>query len=124
MRPWPLLIGFAACGGMSDPSTVEQQEGACIALEGRRFQSVNELECGRTPDGVALCRWTLTVTSRDDASSSFQWSYSDVGESGQLECHGATVTSVGGMRAISGTFDAATQKLVWHGETYTLAPAP
>lgn len=123
MKAWPLATGLlAACtGGMYDPTTVEQQEGACIALEDRRFESINELECGRTPEGVALCKWSLDFGMRDDASSTFHWQYSDVGELGQIECHGVTINSLDGSRAVTGSFDPVTQTLVWEGQTY--APA-
>jgi hypothetical protein len=128
MKAWPIAMGLcitACTGGMYDPSTVEQQEGACIELEDRRFESVNELECGLTPDGVALCKWSLVFEMRDDASSTFQWQYSDVGEAGHVECYGASINSlsaVSGGRTVSGSYDPATQKLIWEGETYTLAP--
>jgi hypothetical protein len=112
----PTLLA-TACGGMQDPSTVEQQEGACVALEGRRFASVNDLECGR---GAGSCKWQLEFVTRDDISSAFSWSYSDVGESGLIECHGAQINSMT-TRPITGTFDAATQKLVWEHQTYVPA---
>jgi len=115
-----LTTFLAACNGMQDPSTVEQQEGACSALEGRRFESVNDLECGLTPNGVGLCKWSISFATRDDVSSSFAWSYSDVGESGMIECHGATINSLT-QRQINGTFDPATNKLVWEGQTYVPA---
>ena len=124
MRFWLLpMVCLAACtGGMQDPSTVEQQEGACIALEGRRFESVNELECGLTPNGVATCKWRLQFMLRDDESSQFQWAYSDVSEAGSVECDGAAITSINASpRQVSGTFDAATQKLVWEDQTYVPA---
>lgn len=117
----PLFL-VACTGGMQDPSTVEQQEGACIALEGRRFESVNDLECGLTPNGVALCKWRLTFATRDDQSSAFQWSYSDAGESGMIECDGAAISSItASPRQVSGTFDATTQKLVWEDQMYVPA---
>ncbi len=125
MRLWlasPIVVIAACTGGMVDPSTVEQQEGACVALEGRRFESVNELECGRTPDGVGRCRWRLSFQTRDDQSSAFAWSYSDVGESGEIECDGAAINSItNAPHTISGSFDPVTQKLVWEDQTY--APA-
>lgn len=111
----------ACTGGMYDPSTVEQQEGACVALEDRRFESVNELECGLTPDGPAQCRWSLTFAIKDDASTTFQWNYSDVGEAGTIECHGARITSLDGSRPVSASFDPVSQKLIWDGQTYTPA---
>jgi hypothetical protein len=127
MRFWFLTpFCLAACtGGMQDPSTVEQQEGACIALEGRRFESVTELECGRSPEGVGLCKWQLQFATRDDASSAFNWQSqisADVGEAGHIECDGATITSVrSSPRQIDASFDAATQKLVWEDQTYVPA---
>ena len=117
MRAWPFVLLTACTSGMHDPSTVEQQEGACIALEDRRFESVNELECGLTPNGVAQCKWSLVFGVRDDATSAFQWQYSDVAESGHIECYGATINSVT-QRPISGSFDPVSQKLVWEGQTY------
>ncbi|HLL24069.1 MAG TPA: hypothetical protein VK427_18180 [Kofleriaceae bacterium] len=111
------LVLLSACTAMQDASTVEQQEGACVALEDRRFESVNELECGR---GVGTCKWSLSFATRDDLSSGFQWSYSDVAEAGQIECQGAAINSLTA-RPISGTFDPVSQKLVWEGQTY--APA-
>ncbi|MBA3818199.1 MAG: hypothetical protein H0X17_04860 [Deltaproteobacteria bacterium] len=114
--------GGACTGGMVDPSTVEQQEGSCVALEGRRFESVAELECGRTPSGTALCKWSLDFAMRDDAASSFQWSYSDVAEAGHIECYGATITSLAGSRSVTAAFDPVSQKLFWEGQTYTPVP--
>jgi hypothetical protein len=117
----PTLCLAACTGGMQDPSTVEQQEGACVALEGRRFESANELECGRTPNGVALCKWQLAFASRDEESSQFMWQYSDVGESGHIACDGATIIVTSLPREINATFDVATQKLVWEDQTYVPA---
>lgn len=111
MRPWLLSTALlAACtGGMQDPSTVEQQDGACIALEGRQFIS--------TADGSQL-----TFSVRDEASTIFQWAYADVVEAGQIACEGATITSVSSSpHQVSGTFDANTQKLVWEDQTYVPA---
>ena len=121
-RLLPLALLASACsGGMQDPSTVEQQDGACVALEGRRFISINDLECGLTPSGVALCKWRLSFMSSDDTSSRFQWSYSDVGEGGLIECHGEKIDEFSHQRPINGTFDPVSQKLVWEGQTYVPA---
>jgi len=118
----PPLFLAACTGGMQDPSTVEQQEGACVALEGRRFESQADLECGRTPTGTALCKWRLAFSTRDDQSSAFSWTYSDVGESGMIECDGATISSItASPHQVSGSFDAVSQKLVWEDQTYVPA---
>ena len=122
MRRLAVLITLGACtGGMQDPSTVEQQNGACIALEGRTFQSVDKLECGRTPDGTASCNWTLSFATRDAATSEFAWTYSDVSEGGRVSCRGQSLTATTS-RTISGTYDPQTQTLIWAGDTYIAAP--
>ena len=112
----------ACTGGMHDPSTVEQQNGACFALEGRTFTSVNQLECGRTPDGVGRCNWTIHFATRDTDASDFAWSYSDVSEHGRAECRGESIVATASNRTVNGTFDPATQTLSWNGETYVAAP--
>src|SRR5687767_9033858 len=117
----PAALG-ACTGGMHDPSTVEQQNGACFALEGRTFSSVNQLECGRTPDGVARCNWTLSFSTRDTDASDFAWSYSDVSEHGRVECRGQSISAEAAHGTVFGTFDPAMQTLTWNGELYVAAP--
>lgn len=107
---------------MQDPATVEEQRGACIALEGRTFHSVNDLECGRGPEGTARCHWTLTFAIRDTDASDFAWSFSDVQEAGRAECRGQSIVASGASRTLSGTFDSATQMLTWAGEVYIATP--
>jgi hypothetical protein len=118
-RPAVLLFALGACTtGMSDPSTVEQQNGACVELEGRTFTSLSELECGLTPDGVARCHWSVSFATRDSAASELAWSYSDVSEHGRAECRGSTVIATVNGRTVTGTFDAIAQRLTWAGELY------
>ena len=116
------LWAFAACtGGMYDPATVEQQNGACIALEGRTFTSLGEFGCGVTPDGAARCHWEVTFASKDATASDFAWSYSDVTDQGRVECRGESIKAAG-PRAVIGAFDPTTQILTWGGETYVAMP--
>ncbi|HEU0031751.1 MAG TPA: hypothetical protein VFQ53_14035 [Kofleriaceae bacterium] len=115
-------IAASACtGGMLDSSSVEQQNGACIALEGTTFASVSELECGLTPDGVSKCHWQIAFASRDPSASEFTWFYSDVGEAGKVECHGTSLVATSS-RTLSGSFDADSQRLVFDGQLYEPAP--
>ena len=109
-------MASACTSGMYETTAVEQ--GACTALEGRTFSSVNELECGRTPEGVARCRWQLAFDIGNAASSQFSWTYSDVSDAGQVICSGNTVTAKTGSRTIRATFDPHTLRLQWAGETY------
>lgn len=115
------LLASACTSGMQDPTTVETQQGACIALEGLAFESVGERECGLTPDGVAYCNWGISFEAHDDAASRFQWHYSDVAQGGSVACDGNTITSMPGTRALTGTFDPATNTLLWDGVAYELA---
>jgi len=117
MRPLTLLALSACTSGTYYESTVVEQ-GACIALEGRSFQSLDELECGRTPDGVARCRWQVSFDIGLPTASEFSWHYSDVSEAGQVTCHGSSITAVSVGRTIQGSFDPATQTLVWAGQRY------
>ena len=121
LRRWigPIaVLPIAACAGMYDPSTVEQQNGACIALEGRTFVSLNELDCGRT----SRCHWGLTFATKDAAASDFAWSYSDVSEQGRVECRGQSIKATASRTVVTGAFDPSSQTLMWGGEAYVAAP--
>jgi len=63
----------------------------------------------------------LPLVACTGATSTFAWSYSDVGEQGAIECHGATISSVTS-RSVNASFDPVTQKLVWESQTYTPTP--
>ncbi len=115
------MLALSACtSGSYYESTVVEEQGACVALEGRTFQSTSELECGRTPDGVARCRWQLVFDVSHATASEFSWHYSDVSEAGQVTCRGSSITAISAGRTIQGTFDPVTQTLVWAGESYNL----
>lgn len=118
-----LLANACTSGPYTESSVGDVEQGACVALEGRTFQSIEELECGRTPEGVALCRWQVAFEISTATNSEFAWTYSDVGEAGRAVCNGNSITATsGGGRAITGSFDRATQRLVWAGVAYDLAP--
>jgi hypothetical protein len=110
-----LLAGFvpACTSGMTETTVVEQ--GACTALEGRTFVSQNELECGRSG---ARCRWQLTFDVDTARTSQFVWQFSDVGDVGQVTCNGSAIIATTSSRTLRATFDAATLRLHWAGETY------
>lgn len=118
-----LLAGCAADSAPNDPTdaaAVDGQDGACAALEGRSFSSVDELECGLTPDGVARCHWTLAISALDAQRSNFMWRYSDVGESGAIRCTGRHLSTDGFGATHTGDYDPATRQLVWEQIPYTL----
>jgi hypothetical protein len=119
MRVLPILLLIAGCTTkLGDDVVVE--DGACIALEGRQFTSVRQLECGLGPGGVEYCNWSLSFQPMTASASQFQWSHSDVGETGTSECHGSTVVGHPGPgRDYQGTIDLETGVLIWDGESYT-----
>jgi hypothetical protein len=86
---------------------------ACDAISGRTFASVEELECGISPDGVALCHWHLTFNT----DGTWSWQHSDYGESGTWDCADGVVSSTG-PSSYSGTYDPLTDTLSWDGHDY------
>ena len=119
MRVLPLLLVLAACTTkLGDDVVVE--DGACTALEGRVFTSTRPLECGLGPAGVEYCNWTLSFQPMTTSASQFQWTHSDVGETGTSECHGTNVVGHPGPgRDYVGSIDVEAGVLTWDGESYT-----
>ena len=87
MRVFLLALTILAlgCGGENQTDL-----SSCAELEGRTYRSVQEAECGLTPDGIALCRWT---TRFDDGE--FEWAYSDVIEIGPYRCEDGQIQTEG-----------------------------
>ncbi len=110
------LVPAACTSAMNETGTIEQ--GACTALEGRTFASINELECGLTPDGVGRCKWQVAFEVDSAESSQFTWLYSDIGEFGHVRCVSGAVEASTSNRSIPATFDPATLRLTWAGEIY------
>jgi hypothetical protein len=118
-----LLAGCAAdstdpTDDPDDPSVIDSQNGACTALEGRSFASVEQHECGISPGGVVMCHWQLTFSGQDPQRSMFMWSHSDVGESGAVRCTGRQLSTDGIGRVYTGAYDPATRTLTWDGLPY------
>ena len=87
----------------------------CAGLSGATFMSLDELECGRGPDGGALCRWRINFTT----ATMFTWQHSDFAESGTYTCDGDTITAqrqTGG--PITAIYDPTTRRLTWDGVVY------
>lgn len=97
----PILLGIQEC---SQPET-------CFFEEPASFSSVELLECGFTPDGIATCHWSLSFDS-----GTFTWFHSDMGEIGNYTCSGDSFTTDQGY---TGTFDPTTGILTFEGQTYT-----
>jgi hypothetical protein len=120
-----LLVGCAADPSSNppdDPGDIDRQDGACSALEDQRFGSLEEHECGLTPDGVALCQWQLEISALDPQRSMFMWRHSDVIESGSVRCTGRQLSSDGFGPVYTGTYDPGTQRLIWDDLAYRQLP--
>jgi hypothetical protein len=125
---WLLALLLAGCSTVlpadpadpTDPADVDQQSGACLAFEGRRFASVEEHECGLGPTGVVRCTWHLDIAPLDPQRSMFMWQHSDFGESGSIRCTGRQLSTDGFGRIYTGSYNPATQLLTWDGLMYTL----
>jgi hypothetical protein len=123
--PWMLALLLAGCGTDSpadpeDPGDVDAQSGACTAFEGRRFESVEQHECGLTPDGVAMCHWQLELSALDSMRSRFMWQHSDVGESGSVRCTGRQLSTDGIGPVYTGAYDPQARRLTWDNLPYSL----
>ena len=121
---WMLALLLAGCAddspaGQDDPAVIDSQNGACTALEGRSFSSVEQHECGLTPNGPAMCNWQITFSAQDPQRTLFMWSHSDVGESGSVRCTGRQLSTDGIGRVYTGAYDPANQTLTWDGLPYT-----
>lgn len=118
-----LLAGCATDAAPADPTdaaAVDGQNGACTALEGQSFSSVEELECGQGPGGISRCHWRIELSALDAKRSTFTWRYSDVGESGAVRCTGRRLATDGFGLTHTGAYDPATRQLVWEDVPYTL----
>lgn len=98
---------LAACGG-----STENPAGECWLETPASFESVDELEVGLTPRGVALGYWTVSFDQ-----GSFEWFHSDVIEFGDYACEGASVRSVD-LPSYAGVYDPEAATLVWEGVLY------
>ena len=94
---------------------IDMAAGACAAIAGKTFVSLNTMECGLTPTGVAMCNWSITFAT----DGTFSWRHSDYGEAGTYTCSGATITGNNGTStARTGMLDPQTNLLTWEGAQY------
>jgi len=116
------MAGAAGAGGQAGTPPTGGRGGSsdgginfCAGLSGATFMSLDELECGRGPDGGALCRWRINFTT----ATMFTWQHSDFAESGTYTCDGDTITAqrqTGG--PITAIYDPTTRRLTWDGVVY------
>lgn len=102
-----------ACTGSAWLCLDEVPKDACEEIVGRTFTSIEQLECGITPDGVVLCNWS--VDFRVDGE--FIWMYSDIGEAGTYTCENGIITLTSG-QDVAQSYDPVTGVLTWDDVDY------
>ncbi len=110
MRFFVLLLSILALG-CGDEDLAGRS--GCSELEGQTYRSVEEAECGLSPDGIALCRWTIRF-----ADEAFEWSYSDVVETGRYRCTDGRIRTEG---SSGGSYEGSLQSdgsLIFEGLAY------
>lgn len=101
----------AAIGIDSHSPTSQTPLGSILA--NKRFESVEEKEIGLGPDGVAMGHWVIYFST-----STFEWTYSDVAESGTYVLDGKRVIGQSGDRQILGEYDPESGILTWEETDY------
>ncbi|MBV1857581.1 MAG: hypothetical protein KUG77_04155 [Nannocystaceae bacterium] len=76
------------------------------------YASLEEYECGITPDGLGMCEWQITL----EADGGYLWMYSDLGEGGNFACKDGVIT-LDNNPSHSATL-SADGLLVWDGIEY------
>jgi len=103
-----------ACGGEVSLCMPDSFDAVCASIIGRHFESLEQLECGQTPDGVALCNWSIDFAE----DGTFAWNYSDIGQSGTYTCEGGILEARIGADAVENSFDLESATLTWDGVEY------
>lgn len=88
---------------------------ACDAVPAN-YLSIEEYECGITPDSLEMCQWQVNL----QATGEYLWMHSDVGEGGNYACIDGVIT-LDNDPTHSASYDPDTGILTWDGIEYTQA---
>lgn len=102
-----------ACGGEIDLCMPESFDAYCGSIIGRTFYSLEQLECGLTPEGPVLCNWSIAF----DTNGDYLWMHSDVGEGSSYTCEDG-VLNAQVVDGIEYSFDVESGILTWDGVEY------
>lgn len=83
------------------------------ALSNKRFISIEKKELGLGPDGAEMGHWFVYFSS-----STFEWVYSDVAQSGSYVLAGKRIVGQSGDHQILGQYDPDSGILTWDGTDY------
>lgn len=132
LLPIILILMMSACGTQvaeqDAQQAVENEQPAqtavvadtssfCSDLSGQIWQSVEELDAGRSLNGVAKMHWKLGFEN-----GQFRWRYADVVESGTYTCDGDTVLLISALKdpRATASFDVESSELVINNLRYVL----
>ena len=112
---WLLLVAVGCADSTgSDTESPDRNDDACDVVGD--WQSLEELECGLSEDGVAKCNWTISFS----ANGTYDWFYSDVGESGDWTCTDGELSGEA-FSSVTGTYTPPGD-LEWDGVDYERRP--
>ncbi len=101
-----------ACGGAAMLCVPVLSGDACDMAVGT-YLSLEEYECGLSPDGVEMCQWSVSL----EFSGEYVWMYSDIGEGGNFACKDGVIT-LDNAPSHEASLDPETGILTWDGIQY------
>lgn len=89
----------------------------CDELNGQTWQSVDQLDAGRSVNGMAKMHWKLGFEN-----GQFRWRYADVVEMGTYACDANTLSLTSSMKdpRATGSFNTELSELVINNVRYVL----
>jgi hypothetical protein len=87
----------------------------CQELSGKKFETVELLTGGATPQGISKARWTITFKEKE-----YFWMHTDLGESAAYQCKNGIITAGN----LKGKYNSAKKELLWDKVKYRLANQP
>ena len=112
-----LATCLAACSPSSQngddggPQPDAELAGPCAPFSGKRFASVEMLECGIG----TICYWHVTFST----DGTLYWQHSDVGETATYVCSNNSVTGTTTTgNTLTGQWDQKSARLSWMGTPY------
>jgi len=106
------------------PQNVTQENiNDCNLISNSSFRSINQYEVGLGPNGPAMGYWVIQFQNStiDYGKPTFQWSHSDVSESGTYTCKGDVLQVKFFDHSITAYYDGSKKVLIWDGVEYKKA---
>lgn len=116
----PQEVGVPATPAPATPENISQSNvDGCSFISNSTFRSINQYEVGLGPNGPAMGYWGITFQG-----NTFDWSYSDVVESGTYTCKSNVLQAKLSNRSIAVHYDGKQEILTWDGIEYKRISPP